>query len=81
MLEKELTYLSANRVELGKLYPGKFLVIKGEDVSGAYETREAALSAAAEAFGLTNVLIRRPEDADEEFAIPALAYGLINASL
>lgn len=78
MLETELKYLRANKEELAKLYPGRFLVIKGEKVSGAYETRDQALTGAAEKHGLENVLIRRAEDADEEIFIPALAFGLIN---
>jgi hypothetical protein len=79
MLETELKYLSEHKDDLNKEYPGRFLVIKGQEVSGAYETREAALTGAIEKHGLTNVLIRRPEDAEETISIPALTYGLIDA--
>jgi hypothetical protein len=81
MLETELKYLQTHREDLAKRYPGRFLVIKGEEVTGVYETREAALTGAVEKHGLTNVLIRRAEDSDELISIPALAFGLINASL
>jgi hypothetical protein len=81
MLEKELEFLSAHREELAKEYPGRFLIIKGEEVAGAYETREAALAAAGEQFGFSNVLIRRAEDADQLISIPALTYGLIDARI
>jgi len=79
MLESELNYLKAHKDELAKLYPGRFLVIKGEEVTGAYETREAAFTGAVERHGLTDVLVRRAEDADELVSIPALTYGLIHA--
>jgi hypothetical protein len=81
MLETELNYLQTHKEQLAKLYPGRYLVIKGEEVSGAYETREAALTGAVEKHGLTNVLIRRAEDTDEIVSIPALAFGLIHANL
>ncbi len=81
MLEKELNFFHARKDDLAKTFPGRFLVIKGEEVSGAYETREAALTGAVETHGLTNVLIRRAEDTDEIVSIPALAFGLIHANL
>jgi hypothetical protein len=79
MLETELKYLQMHKDELAKQFPGRFLVIKGEEVTGAYETREAALAGSAEMHGLSNVLIRRAEDSDEIISIPALAFGLIYA--
>lgn len=81
MLETELKYLRENKEDLSRRYPGRFLVIKGEEVSGAYETQDAALTAAVETYGLTNVLVRRPEDAEVEVNIPALAFGLLYADL
>jgi|GEM_PF-6964922 len=35
------------------LPPGKFALIRGEDLVGLYDTQEAALSAGTERFGLT----------------------------
>jgi hypothetical protein len=81
MLETELKYLKAHKDDLAKQFPGRFLVIKGEEVTGAYETREAALEGAAIMHGLSNVLIRRAEDSDEIISIPALAFGLIHAHI
>lgn len=81
MLDAELKFLHDNRAELIKNYAGKFLVIKGAEVTGVYETRESALAGAAEKHGLADVLIRRPEDAEELVSIPALAFGLIHANI
>lgn len=81
MLETELKFLSMHREELAKKYPGRFLVIRGEAITGVYESREAAMAGSAEMHGLVNVLIRRAEDVDEQAALPAYTFGLINACL
>jgi hypothetical protein len=81
MLDTELKFFNDNRAELAKNYAGRFLVIKGSEITGIYETREEALSGAAEKHGLTDVLIRRPEDVEELVSIPSLAFGMIHANL
>jgi hypothetical protein len=80
MLDKERDFLHNNKDRLLKEYGGKFLVIKGEEVGGAYDTMEDALQGSVLAYGLENVLIRRPSDADLEVSIPALTLGLISAN-
>jgi hypothetical protein len=80
MLEVEHRFLEANRDALLKQYGGKFLVISGEEVGGAFDTIEEALQGAVLTYGLTNVLIRRPGDAQIEFSAPALALGILNAN-
>jgi len=62
MLDVELKYLESHKDELLKQYGGKFLVISGEQVTGPYDTMEAALEGAAALHGLKNVLIRRPTE-------------------
>jgi hypothetical protein len=42
-LEKEFTYYTTHQKELVKKYEGKYLVIKNEQVIGAYGTREEAI--------------------------------------
>jgi len=79
MLETELNYLNTHREELLRLYGGKILVIKGEEVSGAFDTMDEALKDAATKHGLTNVLIRRPADGQVAVSIPALTLGILNA--
>ena len=80
MLEIERRFLDANREALLKEYGGKFLVIKGEEVGGAFDTIEEALHGAVLTYGLSNVLIRRPGDTEIEFSAPALTLGIINAN-
>lgn len=81
MLEIERKFLSSHKDELLKQYGGKLLVIKGEEVTGAYETMNEALQDAATKHGLDNVLIRRPADVDAEVSVPALTLGILSADL
>jgi hypothetical protein len=81
MLDKERAYLNAHKDELLKQYGGKYLVIRGEQVGGAYDTIEDALHGTALMYGLEDVLIRRAQDADLEISVPALTLGIMNANL
>lgn len=81
MLEVERTYLETNRNELLKKFGGRFLVIKGEEVTGAFDSMNDALEGAALKHGLDNVLIRRPSDAQMQVSIPALTLGILSADI
>ena len=80
MLEIERRFLESNRDSLLKQYGTKFLVIVGEQVGGAFDTIEEALQGAVTKYGLNNVLIRRPAEAQIEFSAPALTLGILNAN-
>jgi len=80
-LDTELKYLNSHRDELLKRYGGKILVIKGEEVTGAFETIQEALKDSATKHGLGNVLIRRPTEGQIEVSIPALTLGIMNANI
>ncbi|HTR46088.1 MAG TPA: hypothetical protein VMM16_01695 [Verrucomicrobiae bacterium] len=79
-LEVERKYLDSHKDELLKQYGGKILVIHGEQVTGAFDTMEEALQAAAAQHGLENVLIRRPSEAQISFTAPALTLGILSAN-
>ena len=79
-LETERKFLENNRDELLKQYGGKFLVIKGTQVTGAWDTIEQALRDSTEKHGLDSVLIRRPSEAQLEISVPALTLGILNAN-
>jgi len=78
-LETERKFLDSHRDELLRQYGDKFLVISGEQVTGAFDTIEQALEEAAARHGLNSVLIRRPSEAQIEFSAPALALGILGA--
>lgn len=46
MLEREFKYYQNNRAELDNNYDGKFIVIVGEEVLGAFDTQEEAIRVA-----------------------------------
>lgn len=78
ILSTEKTYLKDNLEELLKDYPGKYLLIKGESVHGAYETLEEGVTEGAKLFGTDPFLVRsvlQPYDAESP-SIPALAVGV-----
>lgn len=58
MLEKEFKYYIANQEELVKKFRGKFLVIRGEEVVGNFDTFEDALAASQEKYEIGTFLIQ-----------------------
>jgi len=77
-LEIERRYLDSHRDELLAQFGDKFLIISGEQVTGASDTLEQALEQAAARHGLTSVLIRRPSEAQIEFSAPALTLEILS---
>lgn len=59
MLEKEFDYYLKNQKELVKKYEGKFLVIKEQDIIGAYDSEIEAYSEAQKKEKLGTFLIQR----------------------
>ena len=80
-LSTELEYFHAHRDELVASYPGKFALIKGDELIGAFDTDENAYRAGVARFGNTPLLIRQitTEDEDQPVRFPALTVGLLRA--
>ena len=77
-LAKEKAFLRENQKALAAEYPGKYLLIVGEEVHGAFETYDEGVVAGTRLFGAGPFLIRsvlRPEDAEVP-SIPALSVGV-----
>ena len=77
-LGTEKEYLKANRDQFMQEYPGKYLLIKDEEVFGAFETYEEGVKEGARRFGVGPFLVRsvlQPEDAEAP-SIPALSIGV-----
>ena len=77
-LEREKAYLRSNQTELAKNYPGKYLLLKGDAVRGAFETYEQGVAEGAKLLGAGPFLVRsvlRPDDAEAP-RIPALSVGI-----
>lgn len=58
MLEKEFQYYLDNQDFLVKQYEGKFIVIKDQQVTGAYDSQGEAYTESAKKFALGTFLIQ-----------------------
>jgi hypothetical protein len=80
MLEKERKYFSEHLAELISQYSGKFVVVKGDELIGTFNTIEDALGEGARRFGLQPFLVRQVTTAEvTEINIPALTLGILRA--
>ena len=80
MLTEERQYFETNREDLLERCAGKYVLIKGAELIGAYDDEETAISEGARAFGLESFLVRRVEDGQKPATAPALALGILRAS-
>ena len=60
-LEKEFDYYLAHQDELVKKYSGKFVVIKGEEVLGVYDSETEAIEKTSEQHELGTFLVQKCE--------------------
>lgn len=58
-LDEEIATYEAKKVELEKHHLGKFVVIKGKEAVGTWDTLDAAATEAVRRFGRGPYLIRR----------------------
>jgi len=60
-------------------YEGKWVVIKGRDLCGVYDTRETAFREGLKKYGYTDFLIQQVLKVQPVANFPALSLGLLNA--
>ncbi len=60
MLLDEIAFYKKNRIEFTSLYDGKFLVIKGEQIIGVYDTRSRALDETIKIHAVGSFIIEHP---------------------
>jgi len=77
MLDREREYYGIHLLDWIQGHPGKFVVIKGEEVLGFFDSLDEALSAGGARFGLSSFLVRRVGEQPETIDIPALTLGLL----
>jgi len=80
-LEKELALFAKMKPDLLKTYDGKFVLIKGDDFVGAYDTAENAYAEGVKRFGREAFLVKRITEQEEVYRNQALALGLMHARL
>lgn len=81
VLQKEIAFYNKNKKEYLKTHKDKFLLIKGEELFGAFDSQEEAYKVGVEKFGSEAFLIKKVADEEQSASIPALTVGVINASL
>ena len=80
-LEKELALFAKMKPELLKTYGGKFVLIRGEEFIGAYDSAENAYSEGVKRFGREAFLVKKVTEQEEVYRNQALALGLMHARL
>ena len=80
LLEREREFYAAHETEWASAHPGRFVVVKGDRLLGAFDSMEEALAAGAASFGLDSFLVRKLGEKQDEVNIPALTLGLLRAS-
>ncbi len=76
-LARERAFLQANVEDLAARYPGRYLLIQGERVYGAFETFNAGVDAGLDRFPTSDFLVRSVLEPDDPppLNIPALSLG------
>ncbi|MBI4323666.1 MAG: hypothetical protein HY674_00205 [Chloroflexi bacterium] len=80
VLAQELEFFAENKADWMKIHPGKFVLVKGRELLGVFDTAESALTEGARQFGAESFLVRQVIAGEENIYIPALALGLLYAS-
>lgn len=80
-LETELQFYEEQLPELLKHHPGKFVLIKGCELCGSFDTPKAAYEAGFNRFGNVAMLIRRVVEKQPVQFIPSLMHGFVVAGL
>ena len=78
--EVEFKTYDAMEATLRKHHEGKFVVIKGENLHGAYDTFDAAAAEAERAYGRGPYLIREVKDQTEMTMPASIAFRHLHAS-
>lgn len=77
MLDKEREYYAARVAEWERSHPGKFVVVKDEEVLGFFDSQDEALSAGGARYGPSSFLVRRVGEQQQTVDTPALTLGLL----
>jgi hypothetical protein len=76
VLQEEMETFEEHKAEWLIRYQKRFVLVKGRELIGVFNTIEEALEEGARRFGLQSFLIKRVEDEEDEVHVPALTLGL-----
>ena len=80
-LEQETRWFDDQRAHLVQAYFGKFLVIKGDQVLGSYDSAQAAYEAGIRALGSDQFLVRQVLPTEPVHHMPAVWLGALRATV
>jgi len=80
-LEKELELFAKMKAELLKNHEGKFVLIRGEEFIGTYDSADNAYTEGVKRFGCETFLVKKISEQEEVYRNQALALGLMHARL
>ena len=80
-LEKELAFFNRNKAGYLKEYKNKYLLIKGEELIGYFDTNEAAYEAGIQKYGNVPFLIKQVLEHEPTLTISSVFMGTANANL
>jgi hypothetical protein len=78
-LAEERKFFAEQQSEWKKAHVGKFILVKGKQLTGTFNRAEDAVAEGARRFGTEPFLVRNVEQTENEVYIPALALGILNA--
>ena len=79
LFKHEKAYFEKHKPGLLKSAPGKFALIKGDELIGTYDTEDSAYEAGVQTVGIVPFFIVRIVPITEIERIPSLYLGLLNA--
>jgi hypothetical protein len=80
-LETEVATYEQMKADLLRNHLGKFVVIKGTEFLGTFDTAGNAYDAGVKKYGKEPFLVRRVSEKEETYENQALSLGLIHADL
>jgi len=78
-LKTELAYYEKHVQDWMKEHEGKYVLLRGEEVAGFFDTPQAAYEAGVSRYGTDPFFIRRVTQDEPNDSVPALACGVIRA--
>ena len=79
MLEKERKFFESHRADWLSQNPGKFVLVKDDELIGIFSSQKEALIEGARRFGTESFLVRQVEETEQVVYIPALTLGILRA--
>ena len=80
-LETELALFEQMKADLLKNHEGKFVLIRGSEFLGAYDTAQNAYAEGVKRFGRAAFLVKKVTKQEEVYRNQALSLGLVHARI